>query len=273
VNPMTTGDETRALIPFPERTVSSFAASGRIVSAMVVETLSALRDTRIHLDTLVVAGKRIWRQKRAPDEDGMTKENIRAFEMFLKAAEGGHPEGQYLVSLCNESGSGIAPDQEQANEWLRRAAFSEFAKAQFRLGVFLWKGLRGFQKEENAAFELLTKAADDSDYQQRPAVWMILSEIYESRDNVTEVLQCHRKCVETGEGDFIYSGYELCVKRRVLETDMVEAYSWFQLAAEETLIADARQRADELIQMMAPAEVAKAAQLLALTHSKFRANR
>ena len=53
-----------------------------------------LAPTVMELDALVREGKRLFRG------EGMTEEDIAAFALFLRAAEGGHGEAQWLVSEC-----------------------------------------------------------------------------------------------------------------------------------------------------------------------------
>ena len=50
--------------------------------------------------------KRLYRSKG----DGMTEENIRAFKLFLRAAEAGHGEAQNYLGWCYRKGHGVPQD-------------------------------------------------------------------------------------------------------------------------------------------------------------------
>ena len=135
---MDTNDD-RSLIPVPDRPLASPpAAAERILSTMVGETLALVRDStieRIDLDALVREAKRIQRR------EGMTAEDVKAFELFYQAATAGHPEAQYHMRDCYLHGFGVTESDVAALEWLRKAAESGHAAAQFTLGVTYENGV------------------------------------------------------------------------------------------------------------------------------------
>ena len=100
---------------------------------MVADSLVLARDSApapVDLDALVREAKRLYRSKG----DGMTEENIRAFKLFLRAAEAGHSEAQYYLGCAIASAKGCHKTHEEAVKWYRKAAEQGNADAQNSLG-------------------------------------------------------------------------------------------------------------------------------------------
>lgn len=82
-------------------------ADNRILSQMVGASLALAKDSAvapIDLNALVREGKNLYRKKQ-----GMTEENMRAFELFIRAAKAGHGEAQFLVYQCYRHGDALHP--------------------------------------------------------------------------------------------------------------------------------------------------------------------
>ena len=133
-------------------------ADNRIVSEMVGDSLVLARDSApapVDLDALVREAKRLYRSKG----DGMTEENIRAFKLFLRAAEAGHSEAQFYLGWCYRDGQGVPQDYVEAVKWYRKAAEQGHADAQAILVIAMrkaggchktmWKQSSGFAKLPN----------------------------------------------------------------------------------------------------------------------------
>jgi len=240
---------------------------GRIVSAMVGETLCALQDAIFQLDALVTEGKRIRSGK------GLTPENARAFDLFLRAGKAGHSEAQFLLYQCYCSGTGVLPNMSEAIAWVQKAAHAGFVQSCIVMWGFFRQGrFPEFPKSEENAIVWLKRAIESDPSLTGRGAGARICDFYEGRNDIAEALKWHKKGVEAGEPDFIYSGFKLCVERRVFETDAPEAYIWFRLTAVETQIAGAAERVNELTKIMSSADVTSADQRFAETHSKYRAN-
>lgn len=59
----------------------------------------------------------------------------KAFEWFMKAAEQGEAEAEYMVGGCYKYGMGVSPDSKKANEWLVKAAEHGNDRAKQELGL------------------------------------------------------------------------------------------------------------------------------------------
>ena len=124
----------RGLIPLSSHElIAPQTVVNRILGEMVESALAVANvvTKEAELDALVKEARRL-QEGGAGNE--MTPNNVRAFHLFLRAAEGGYPEAQYEVSYCFSFGDGVRRDQVQADRWKRLAAEQGFAEAQFRMG-------------------------------------------------------------------------------------------------------------------------------------------
>jgi uncharacterized protein len=71
---------------------------------------------------------------------GVSKDEMRAFEWYLKAAEQGHASAQFNLGLMFDNGEGVAKDKTKAFEWLVKAADQGDADAQCYLGWMFANG-------------------------------------------------------------------------------------------------------------------------------------
>ena len=128
---MSEGDPNNGaeLVPVERGLAPTSLADKRIVSEMVADWLAVARDsalTSVDFDALVRRAKKLYRSKG----DGMTEENIRAFKLFLRAAEAGHSDAQYHLCWCYISGQGVPEDYVEGTKWHRKAAEQGHAKGQ-----------------------------------------------------------------------------------------------------------------------------------------------
>lgn len=92
---------------------------------------------------------------------GVEKDDVIAFDCFLKAAEGGNARGKYNVSISYEFGEGVKTNPQKALDWLMKAARDDnYCRAQYRLGARYAEGKLGLQKDQQEAIAWYTKAAD-----------------------------------------------------------------------------------------------------------------
>jgi TPR repeat protein len=85
----------------------------------------------------------------------------KAVPYYQSAAEAGLPDAQYAMSQIYANGAGgIAKDDKEARRWLTLAARQGYDTAEIDLGTWLVDG-RGGDRDANAGFRWLKKAADD----------------------------------------------------------------------------------------------------------------
>jgi TPR repeat protein len=59
----------------------------------------------------------------------MSDKDVKAAQLFRKAAEAGSPEGQFEFGLCLRDGKGVPQDLAGAKDWFRKAAGAGHAEA------------------------------------------------------------------------------------------------------------------------------------------------
>ncbi|MDE5887410.1 MAG: hypothetical protein K2H46_07480 [Muribaculaceae bacterium] len=95
---------------------------------------------------------------------GCEKDENKAFECYLKAAEAGHCEAQYEVGVCYRQGEGCQQNFLKAFEWYEKAVAQGNTKAMVNCGILYDNGL-GVDKDYRKALEYYNKAAEGGDVQ------------------------------------------------------------------------------------------------------------
>jgi len=91
---------------------------------------------------------------------GATKDPVRSYNWYLRAAKGGDPIAQYRVGLAHYFGEGVDEDNDIAFIFFSQAAEQGNADAQYRLGECFQKGF-GTDKNIDAAIKALELAAEN----------------------------------------------------------------------------------------------------------------
>ena len=150
-------NQDRSLVPQQSRELAaSTIGANRILGEMVGNSLVVANviTQEAELDAIVKEAKSL-QEGGAGNE--MKPKNIRAFELFLRAAERGHVEAQYEVAMCFREGWGGPNDPAEFDRWLRLAAEQGHVDAQSFLGLY-----RAGSREESTKW--LRKAAEQGDY-------------------------------------------------------------------------------------------------------------
>ena len=76
-------------------------------------------------------------------DNSVKADDKEAFILWHKAAQKGHPIGQYKVGLCYKYGIGVEPNESSAKDWLLKSAKNKkygdetgYASAQYELGKY-----------------------------------------------------------------------------------------------------------------------------------------
>ena len=83
----------------------------------------------------------------------------KCFEWFMKAAEQGLVEAEYVVGGCYENEVGVKQDHSQANTWYQKAVKDGHKRAAYALGINYLEG-RGIGKDVEAGIMLLEIASN-----------------------------------------------------------------------------------------------------------------
>jgi TPR repeat protein len=96
--------------------------------------------------------------------EGVPKDDVQAVAWFRKAADQGHANAQYIISITYHYGQGgLAKDDVQAVMWLRKAADQGHSRAQYKLAWMYAYGEGGLAKDDIQAVAWFRKAADQGD--------------------------------------------------------------------------------------------------------------
>lgn len=212
-----------ALVPKPPSAIEKAEPGAkRVLSNMVADILAI---APVDLDALVSEGKRI--QLR----EGMTPEDIRAFDLFHRAAVAGHGEAQLLLHQCYLYGYGVREDLAKTLEWFHKSAKSGFAPAQDQLADHYYHG----EQDYVAAVKWYRKAAEQGDAHAQCSLGSCYCDGEGVRQDYVEAVKWTRKAAEQGNaiaqknlGVFYDEGHGV-------PQDYAEAVGWYQKAAEQGL--------------------------------------
>ncbi|KAI5801794.1 hypothetical protein FPQ18DRAFT_406749, partial [Pyronema domesticum] len=101
---------------------------------------------------------------------GLQPDHERAFNLYQSAAKSNHGPSCYRVAVCCELGAGIRKDPNRAMTWYKKAASLGETPAMFKLGMILWKGLLGQQRNPREGLTWLKRAADKADESNQHAL-------------------------------------------------------------------------------------------------------
>lgn len=82
-----------------------------------------------------------------------------AYKKFKIAAEGGHPEAQFIMGQAYADASLLGPNDEESFKWFEKAADNEYPPALYQLAYLYEKG-KGVKKDKKKSLEYLKESAD-----------------------------------------------------------------------------------------------------------------
>ena len=262
---------TQALVPRTDRSLASTAAGGRILSAMIGETLALARDSEdgkvdqsyLNLkeqysgESDVEAILRLARINGGESDHEPNYEE--EFRLYVKAAELGSPYAQYCVGLGYMDGRGVLKDEVEALRWFLKCAQQKppgSTGAQHAVGKCYNAGL-GAPQDFREAVQWFQKAAE----QGLAVAQCDLAESYRlgrgTPRDFNEAANWYEKAAEQGHAA-AQNNIGNCYKRGIgVLKDMLQAYKWFQLAADQG-IEIAKDEATAFAALMSPSELESA---------------
>ena len=66
---------------------------------------------------------------------GVTEDNQKAYQWYLKASQQGHGKSQYQLAKCYMKGKGVAKDSAKAKAWMLKAMKNDKAKEKLKEDV------------------------------------------------------------------------------------------------------------------------------------------
>lgn len=107
----------------------------------------------------VSRSQRIVAEIYASGKGSIAKDEVKASEWYIKAAEQGNRIALNRMGVRYENGRGVAKDAKKAVDYYRRAAEAGYADAQSNLGISYYNG-DGIEKDLKLAAKWYSKASD-----------------------------------------------------------------------------------------------------------------
>lgn len=163
---------------------------------------------------------------------GYARDEGRALQHFLRAADNGYPKAQVTVGRMYAVGKGAPQDLEKAVIWFRKAANQSDPNGLVRLGLMYDQG-QGVAKNDQLAFELFQKAADKG----LPEAAYLLAVAYQKGKGVEadqpKAMLWLRKSADQGHDEAQYALGSAYIRGDGVATDFSQALDWFQRAAKQ----------------------------------------
>jgi TPR repeat protein len=146
-----------------------------------------------------------WGQRFEKGE-GVSQDDVRAAECYLKAAVQGHTAAQFSLGLLYGRGRGVSRNGASAQQWLRQAAEQGHPGAQYHLGVHLYQDskrlpqaqasearIEGYKYVQLAARQRYRGADSALEF---IALGISRQEVEEGRRRATDFIECPARPVE-----------------------------------------------------------------------------
>lgn len=121
-----------------------------------------------------------------------------AFQLCLKAAEGGEPSAMRDLSVYYGTGIGTEKNQDLAARWLAEGAHAGSGECQYLVGTLLLDAATT-PKERRVAVNWIRMAAEENDM---PEAWVTLARHYETGDGLykskKQAHYCRKRAAELG---------------------------------------------------------------------------
>jgi len=182
-----------------------------------------------NLDALVALGTMYISGRGIPAAE-IPNAAWQAAQLFHKAAERGHPPGQYNLGLTMLRGQGAAQDLNAAVYWLQKAAEAGWAEAAFELGQCYLEGV-GVRQSAVEALTWLEKAADLGSAEAAFLVGGMYSQGVGVARHIVEAIGWFRRAANLGSAVAAYYLGEIYYEGRGVEKDATEASHWLDKAA------------------------------------------
>lgn len=200
---------------------------------------------------------------------GIRDDQKEAFTWFLKAAEQGHKESQYLVGCAYSgmssimfgetdivhndykriqseanldqsiwqdalpyyelNGAGIEPNEEKAFEWVMKSANQGYVNAQLRIGIYYDIGI-GVKRDVTEAMNWLSKA---SSKQNAHAMCVLACLSYEQDKNLEKKVELLQKAVDLGDYPAAFVLGETYENESSEDGHFEKACHWYKISADQ----------------------------------------
>ncbi|RHZ72881.1 hypothetical protein Glove_236g22 [Diversispora epigaea] len=162
---------------------------------------------------------------------GTTKDEEKAFQWYLKSAEGGNSIGQFNLGNCYENGIGTTKDEEKAFQWYLNSAEGGNNDGQYNL-AHCYQHEIGTTKDEEKAFQWYLKSAEGGNCNGQNSLGCCYEDGIGTTKDEKKAFQWYLKSAEGGNinGQFHLG---LCYFNGIGTTkDEEKAFQWYLKSAE-----------------------------------------
>ena len=163
---------------------------------------------------------------------GAEKNDIRAAEWYLKAAEQGVKYAQYNIGNMYKSGRGVEKNYEKAVMWYRKAADQGDADAQCNLGDMYDNGW-GVPQDYAEAVKWYRKSAEQGDADAQNNLGVKYKRGQGVEQDYAEAVKWYRKAAEQGNAMAQYNLGIMYDNGWGISQDYAEAVKWYRKSAEQ----------------------------------------
>ncbi len=183
---------------------------------------------------------------------GVETNFVDAAKWYRKAADQGVAIAQDNLGLSFFYGRGVETNFVEAAKWFRKAADQGISFAKCNLGALYFLG-KGVEMDYAEARKWFTQAADEGDASAQINMGALYEHGHGVEANSAEVVKWYRKAADQGGA---YAAFHM--GEVLADTDKVEGYAWFSLAAKSvTEAATARDRLGKQLSLQQIAEAQK----------------
>lgn len=168
---------------------------------------------------------------------GTPRDDIRAFELFQKAAAAGHARAQLNLGILYLRGQGVAADLIQARAWLEKAAAGGDPQALYALGRAMSESMGQAMADPVRATDLYRRAAEKGHVMAGLRYGLALSEGTGTRRDVAAAQRWLLQAQESGMPEAALAMGDMAARtpasrdKAANEKVVQTALSWYEVAA------------------------------------------
>ena len=167
--------------------------------------------------------------------DNIPQDYLKAYGLFLEAAEAGHIESQSYLGRMLSMGEGVEKNYDEAVKWLKFAAEAGDADAQNRLGVRYQFG-QGVEQNYSEAVRWFKLAAMQGFSKAQSNLVSIYLNSLNGEYNIQDFSELEKWLRISAEEGNPVSQFNLALlydNGDVVEQNLEEAFKWYSIAAEQ----------------------------------------
>lgn len=167
------------------------------------------------------------------DGIAVTKDETKAFKMYLKAAESGNVLVFRDLAHAYWFGRGVAQDYAEAFKWLRKSADNGHTISMTEVGHMYFSGL-GVTQDYTEALKWYRRAAEREESGAIAEIGLMYYQGHGVNQDYTEAIKWLRKAAENGNSKGLLGIAQAYYDGHGLDKDKREAVRWIHKAAEKS---------------------------------------